>query len=57
METKQSRSLHTPVCSMFMSKCLGVSPSVENMAVEEALFLSTTEVLLLVEGMDFLVIL
>lgn len=52
--------MHIPVCRMFMSMCLGVSPSSNSIEAGAGvfIFLSTAEtVLLLVAGRDFLVIL
>lgn len=54
------RLVHAPVRRMFMSMCLGVSPSListEDVAGMFAFFNTTEAVLLLVAGRDFLVML
>lgn len=57
---KKIRLVHAPVRRMFMSMCLGVSPSListEDVAGMFTFFNTTEEVLLLVAGRDFLVML
>lgn len=55
---QEGQKREVPVCKMFLSMCLGVSPSSSSIdAGAGVLFRGASEAVLLVKGMDFLVML